>query len=114
MFKLRIIEGETLESLCSKNIGDVITSRLDHSSAGGRLLLKTASVIGVSFSLPMLEAVLQGHEKVALIPLYARELISRNFWKVIAPGQYEFTHKSVQEVIYSMLTVAQREEMHYK
>lgn len=61
----------------------------------------------------MLEAMLQGHEKVPLLSLYVRELVSRNFWKLTAPGQYEFTHKSVQEVIYSMLTVAQRQEMHY-
>ena len=31
------------------------------------------------------------------------------------PSQYrfEFTHKSVQEVIYSMLTVSQRQNLHY-
>eukprot|EP00750_Incisomonas_marina_P003929 INCI13426.3.p1 GENE.INCI13426.3~~INCI13426.3.p1 ORF type:complete len:1489 (+),score=265.33 INCI13426.3:383-4468(+) len=112
-FHLNIEEGQTLETLCSKSIADVVTSRLDHSSPGGRLLLKTASVIGSKFTVDMLEAMLEGHEKVPLLPLYVRELVSRNFWKITAPGHYEFTHKSVQEVIYSMLTVAQRQEMHY-
>ena len=45
VFKLTVREGETLESLCSKSIADVVTSRLDHSSGGGRLLLKSASVV---------------------------------------------------------------------
>lgn len=46
-FHLNIEEGQTLETLCSKSIADVVTSRLDHSSPGGRLLLKTASVVSL-------------------------------------------------------------------
>ena len=75
VFMLKIDPGETLESLCSKSIADVIQSRLDNSSLGGRLMLKTASVVGARFTLPMLEAILAGHEKIPLLLLCVRACV---------------------------------------
>jgi class 3 adenylate cyclase/tetratricopeptide (TPR) repeat protein len=99
------------------SIQEVVLARVDELGADEQLVLKTASVIGGSFTAGMLGDVYPVREGRAKIGTCLRTLVDR---QMIEPasgsGQesetFAFRHAIIADVVYGSLLFAQRRELH--
>lgn len=92
---------------------DVILARCADVSEVGWQVLRTAAVIGRTFSVGLLWRVLSlddGRLLDALDDLTARQLIEEQI--VEGEGGYRFSHDKIREVIYGQLSQARRQHLH--
>ncbi|HKD85614.1 MAG TPA: AAA family ATPase [Terriglobales bacterium] len=95
-----------------ETVPGIITSRIDRLSPSHQMLVKVASVIGRSFSLPTLHAVHPAEGEKARLPQLLAELESHRIVLPIAAEEYEFRHPLIQEVVYGSIPVALRRQLH--
>src|SRR5262249_9613055 len=91
----------------------IVRSRVDRLARGDKELLKLASVIGAEFSLELLEPLAE--EKQALKPGLERlEAAAELVPEAAQPSalRYRFKHAIVQEVVYNVLLLKRRRELH--
>ena len=93
----------------------IITSRIDRLSPSQQLTLKVASVIGRVFLLKILENVHPNRISTNLLTEQLGLLTRLGITELEAPTPeltYFFKHVITQEVIYNLLTFAQRKQLH--
>lgn len=114
----RVSPGADLEALdFPTTIQGVITSRVDRLSASQQLTVKVASVIGRIFALRVLTGVypVQEAENQLRADLVRLERLDITPQEAPEPNlAYIFKHIVTQEVVYSLMTTAQRRELHRK
>lgn len=106
---------DDVQMIVPNTIQGVITSRIDRLAPSQQLTLKVASVIGTSFMLRTLcevypvsttttelEESLHNLEQTGLIQIESSE----------PDLVYRFTHVTVQEVVYHLMALAQRKQLH--
>lgn len=96
-------------------IQGVITSRIDRLSTAHQLTLKVASVIGREFLLNMLSNVHPSRMKTSTLVEYLTTLTELGITELETPTPeltYLFKHVITQEVVYNLLTFAQRKHLH--
>ncbi len=91
----------------------VIRERVDLLETAPFNLLKAAAVIGRSFSVAALQILLRDelHSnaiEAAMESLLAVHLVRHGF----APGEYEFRHDQIRDVVYSLISVDARQRLH--
>ncbi|MBM7661363.1 class 3 adenylate cyclase/tetratricopeptide (TPR) repeat protein [Bacillus mesophilus] len=97
------------------SIQGVITSRIDRLSYSEQLGLKTASVIGRSFTYSALEGIYPIVKETDRLSdyLYAYEQLNLTMLEEVNPElTYMFKHILTQEVTYHMLVHSQRKQLH--
>lgn len=120
---LRIVNGEAqlapdadLTALdFPTTIQGVITSRIDRLSPSQQLTVKVASVIGRIFAVRTLDGVypIEGGEAQLRANLQRLERLDITPQETPEPNlAYIFKHIVTQEVVYSLMTSAQREQLH--
>ena len=92
----------------------VITSRVDRLAPTPQVALKVASVLGRSFDLPTLQAVLPATIDAASLPRSLDELQAA---ELLVPesddrSRFAFRHALIQETTYNLLPFAQRRPLH--
>ncbi|HLO17434.1 MAG TPA: AAA family ATPase, partial [Anaerolineales bacterium] len=93
----------------------IITSRIDRLSPSQQLTLKVASVIGRVFLLKILESVHPNKISTSVLNEQLNLLTRLGITDLEAPTPeltYFFKHVITQEVIYNLLTFAQRKQLH--
>ena len=93
----------------------IITSRIDRLSPSQQLTLKVASVIGRVFLMRILENVHPNKVSTNLLSEQLNLLTRLGITDLEAPSPeltYLFKHIITQEVIYNLLTFAQRQQLH--
>ena len=114
----RVSPGADLTALdFPTTIQGVITSRVDRLSASQQLTIKVASVIGRIFALRVLNGVYPVSEAEAQLRADLTRLERLDITPMEAPEpnlSYIFKHIVTQEVVYSLMTTAQRRELHRK
>jgi class 3 adenylate cyclase/tetratricopeptide (TPR) repeat protein len=107
--------GDLLERDLPTTIEGVITSRVDRLPPPEQLTLKVASVIGRSFPLRTLVDVHPMRDDLARVPGQLRALEGLGLVG-LDPDQpeptYLFKHVITQEVVYHLMTQAQRQSLH--
>lgn len=92
-----------------------VLARLDRLPESHKLTLKTASVIGRTFSLDLLHAVHPAGPPPGELAVQIQVAGQRDFVRLEAAGEvptYIFKHNTTQEVAYGTLLFAQRRELH--
>ncbi len=111
----RLASGIDLSALnLPRNVKGVITSRIDRLPGVSQLLLKVASVLGRSFDLPSLRALLpptleSRAVQSTLDALTEDELLSA---EDAEGSRFAFRHALIQETTYNLLPFAQRRPLH--
>ncbi|HEU4758362.1 MAG TPA: adenylate/guanylate cyclase domain-containing protein [Dehalococcoidia bacterium] len=105
--------GVTGQAVLPETVQDVVMARLDLLPDHERALLRLASVIGPSFSLPHLSGLLAQRPTTPLDESLA-DLVQQGFLRPQPgdPPQYAFSHVIAQEVAYETLPYAQRRQLH--
>ncbi len=95
-------------------IQGVVTARIDRFSEGVKRVLRAAAVIGRSFRLRVLKAVLEGEQSLDdhLSTLQTTELI--RIKQRLPELEYIFTHALAQEATYQSILVQTRRDIHAK
>jgi class 3 adenylate cyclase/tetratricopeptide (TPR) repeat protein len=121
---IRIKNGEAVIDLVAEELNridfpqtiqGVITSRIDQLSPAHQLTLKVASVIGRVFLLNMLSNVHPAKLNMSTLTEYLTSLTRLGITELEAPTPdltYLFKHVMTQEVVYNLLTYAQRKQLH--
>ncbi|HSM37135.1 MAG TPA: AAA family ATPase [Longimicrobiales bacterium] len=99
------------------SVQEVVLARVDQLGADEQLVLKTASVIGNSFTASMLRDVFPIPSGRAGIDVRLRTLVKRDMIVPSAGGDeewdtYAFRHAIIADVVYASLPFAQRRELH--
>jgi len=112
----RVSPGADLEALdFPTTIQGVITSRIDRLSASQQLTVKVASVIGRIFALRVLTGVYPVQEAEAQLRADLTRLERLDITPKETPEPnlaYIFKHIVMQEVVYGLMTTAQRRQLH--
>lgn len=110
------LAAEELERIdFPQTIQGVITSRIDRLSPAHQLTLKVASVIGRVFLLNMLCYVHPSRLQMSTLIDYLTILTQLGITELEMPEPelaYLFKHVITQEVVYNLLTFAQRKQLH--
>jgi predicted ATPase len=109
-FRNRVWEAtrETIEVTIPPTVQGVIASRIDHLEPDERDVLQTASVIGQTFYVGILEPICDDDLSLRLGNLEEHEFIQKS------EGEYEFKHPLIHEVAYNTLLKSKRSELHKK
>lgn len=96
------------------SIQGVVLSRIDRLPETHKLTLKTASVIGRTFGMDLLEQVHPSQPNETLLIEYAAVLASRDFTRIEIPPHiaYGFKHNVTHGVAYETLLFDQRRQLH--
>ncbi len=92
------------------SLEELIQGRFDHLSSTARDVLRTASVLGVAFDLPLLRAVLGGRLAVSEVDAALAEALERGI--VRTRGTHQFEHASVHAVVYGLLLPSEQRQLH--
>jgi class 3 adenylate cyclase/tetratricopeptide (TPR) repeat protein len=92
------------------SLEELIQGRFDHLSAPTRDVLRTASVLGVTFDLPLLREVLGERGATDEVDAALKEALERGI--VRSRGTYQFEHASVQAVVYGLLLPSEQRQLH--
>lgn len=99
------------------SVHGAVLARMDRLPETHKLTLKVASVIGRTFGLTLLQAAHPRRPAVATLQQEIEEMGQRDFVRLETPAPepiYLFKHNITQEVAYSTLLFAQRQELHVK
>jgi class 3 adenylate cyclase/tetratricopeptide (TPR) repeat protein len=93
-------------------VHDVLAARIDRLDVAPRVALRTASVLGREFSLPLLEAIWDSEADLgaAIDALQSRQFIVAN--DVEGRSLFAFRHALTQEVAYEALLTGRRRRLH--
>ncbi|MEN8375310.1 MAG: AAA family ATPase [Gemmatimonadota bacterium] len=99
------------------SVQEIVLTRVDGLDAHLQLILKTASVIGRAFTVPMLRDVYPVREARArldegLALLADRDLIAPLDDAADGGGAFEFRHAIIEDVVYGALLFSQRRQLH--
>lgn len=117
---IRIVDGSTIvlgESYeegrfqLPETIQGVIGSRIDQLPAGPQLVLKVASVIGLEFTLPVLQIVFPFPDQRSILPGSLKELVEVGLLELNG-HVYRFKNESFLEVTYRRMLFSQRQQLH--
>ena len=108
--RIGVVRGESLP----ETVNDVILARLDRMPPEEKTLLRLASVIGQSFSLEGLNALLEGGLDADQVEGALAQLGALGFTREEAgeSPSYAFSHVLTREVAYETLPYAQRRQLH--
>ena len=110
--------GRTLQELdFPVTIQGVITSRIDRLDTPHQLSLKVGSIIGRIFPYIALREIYPVHTERDILPQYLDRLerIEILVPAIPDPGvTYAFKHSITQEVVYNLMTFAQRKQLHHE
>jgi predicted ATPase len=101
----RAAEFTTWDIRIPEGIHDTIRARLDHLSASCRQMLTTASIIGREFELVLLERLMEGMSKDALLEALEEALeirVAEGLRSI--PGRYQFTHILIRDTLLNGLS----------
>jgi class 3 adenylate cyclase/tetratricopeptide (TPR) repeat protein len=107
--------GAFREGALPETINDVIMARLDRLGAEEKTVLRSASVIGPTFDLRVLRAVLADRPEVRDLERSLGELTALGFLNPRDgdPYAYAFHHVLAREVAYETILYAQRRRLHH-
>lgn len=118
------VEGETLVihrrfragTEIPETIEGMIGSRIDQLPAGPQLLLKVASVIGMEFTVSLLEAIYPIENQRGMIVANLKELLEVGLLERAGPGSpvWKFKNDTVRDVTYNRMLFTQRQQLHEK
>ncbi len=92
---------------------DILMARLDRLEQGVREVLKSASVIGTSFSLPVLVHMMEASgEQTDLLTDQLQDAERAEILKAIDEIDYIFRHSLLREVIYDVQLESRLEQLH--
>jgi hypothetical protein len=94
-----------------EGVRDVIARRLSRLSAAANRALAVASVVGPTFSLPVLEQVDPGENPEELLDALD-EALRAGLINEIGPSSYSFTHALIRQTLYEELSSTRRVRMH--
>ena len=109
--------GELPEGVLPAGVQAVLAARIDRLAGPTKGVLRDASVLGLTVTLPGLVAVgrASGHGDPAVVRAAVDELVDRRLLEVDAPdddGSYRFAHTLVRDVAYAGLAKAERARRH--
>lgn len=111
---LALVSGQPGEAgevgVVPATLEDVLQSRFDRLSSGGRAVLRAASVLGVSFELDVLRHVLQPELAPAALDAALGELLGDG--SLVHEQSCRFEHPSMQAVIYGSLLPSDQSGLH--
>jgi len=123
---IQIIDGEChlaadVENFNSLNFPDtiqgVITSRIDRLPPSQQLTVKVASVIGRIFAFRLLSGIYPVEASAAYLHAHLDHLEQLGITPLETPPPnlaYIFKHLVTQEVVYNLMTFAQRQQLHHR
>jgi class 3 adenylate cyclase len=92
------------------SLEELIQGRFDHLSSPARDVLRTASVLGITFDLSLLRDVLGERLTSTAVDAALVEALERGI--VRSRGTYQFEHASVQAVVYGLLLPSEQRLLH--
>src|SRR5213078_3462012 len=107
--------GDLRELPLPDTVQGVVTSRIDRLRPAEQLTLKVASVIGRVFSLDILHDLYPIEDDRASLPAHLQTLKRLDLTRLETPEPnlaYIFKHTITHEVVYNLMLVAQRQELH--
>ena len=114
-----LLAAERLDALKSwdfrlpEGIREVIGRRLDRLSAGCNQVLTLAAVIGLQFSLGLLEQLATEQSQEQLLEVLEEALGARVIQELLnTAGHYQFTHSLIQEALLRELSLTRRVRLH--
>jgi hypothetical protein len=108
----RLAPGSTLTALpFPDTVQGVVTSRIDRLPAPEQLTLKVASVVGRSFTAPLIEDVYPIQEERTAQARYL-ETLANNRLVQREDVAYAFSNAITQDVAYQLMAPTQRRELH--
>jgi predicted ATPase len=95
-------------------IHDLLTARIDRLPESVKRTLQLASVLGIDFALPLLEAIAPGEASLRadLAELVKLELVRER--ETFPEARYSFAHLLVRQVAYEELLLKTRAELHQR
>ncbi len=114
----QMVENPPLSSVkldIPDSVHGTVLARMDRLPEAHKLTLKVASVIGRTFGLALLQAAHPACPEAAALQQQIEDMGQRDFVRLEAPAPepvYIFKHNTTQEVAYSTLLFAQRQELH--
>ncbi|GAC1442989.1 MAG: hypothetical protein NVSMB55_15260 [Mycobacteriales bacterium] len=108
-----LLGTELPDAILPAGVQSVLAARIDGLDGPAKGVLRDAAVVGVRFSLPMLEAVgrASGHGDPDVVLASVTALVARRLLEVDAEG-YRFGHTLVRDVAYAGLAKAERARRH--
>ncbi|MDX6198873.1 MAG: hypothetical protein QOJ79_2024 [Actinomycetota bacterium] len=110
-----VLGTDVPEDLLPAGVQSVLAARIDGLDGAAKGVLRDASVIGTSFTLPMLEAVgrASGHGDPDVVRAAVSTLVERRLLEADADAQrLRFGHTLVRDVAYAGLVKAERARRH--
>jgi adenylate cyclase len=111
----RVVRPEGLASLrIPPTLGGLAQANLDRLPLELQEILDYAAVIGPTFSLGLLQAVVAREREISALPARLQELVARGIIESIMDGSrtFAFRHTIVQETIYNGLLSHRRRALH--
>ena len=111
------LQGELPEGVLPAGVQAVLAARIDRLDGATKGVLRDASVLGLTVTVPGLVAVgrASGHGDPGVVRTAVDELVDRRLLEVCAPeddGSYRFAHTLVRDVAYAGLAKAERARRH--
>jgi predicted ATPase len=107
-----VMAGEIADVGLPEGVKDVITRRLSRLSEAANRALAVASVVGQSFSLPVLERVPDAGGDPDLLLDAVEEALRAGLISETAQASYSFSHALIRQTLYSELSATRRARLH--
>jgi class 3 adenylate cyclase/tetratricopeptide (TPR) repeat protein len=91
-------------------ISGIIVARIDKLSNNLKDIIKTASILGIEFSIRVLENMIKGKS----ISNEVKNIEEENIWMAISSIIYLFKHAIIRDTVYEMILKNQLRELHKK
>ncbi|MGB8644479.1 MAG: response regulator [Anaerolineae bacterium] len=85
---------------------------LDQLSPSERLVLKVASIAGITFPVPLLRSIMPVEEDLSHLEADLYRLVQLDLLIADTPGAFAFTDPEMQRLVYDTLLFAQRRQLH--
>jgi class 3 adenylate cyclase len=110
--RVELKPGTNLEAV-PDNIRGLVISRVDRLPNVARALVRTAAVLGESFSAESLAFTSEIEDKDE-VPTVIEELVTLNIFEKRSGDEYRFRHGITQQAVYEELSRLQRQKLHRK
>lgn len=111
-----LVDGEALVSVpLPSSVRALVTSRVDRLDPEQQLSLKVASVVGPTFSIPIVAGVHPVQASVERHQGWLDPLVENHLLRLLTPQPdkaYTFQHALTQEAVYDQMLFGQRRELH--
>ena len=109
--KCKVLRAE-LSLKLPNSLEEIFASKLDKVDSSPQLVLKIASVVGMSFTVELLKEVYPIKQEIDFLEEYLSLLVKLNFIDKLTPNNYRFKNKLTRDIIYSRLLYKKRRDLH--